>query len=58
MQTQMDEIRSARRALNLFGMDLVGSNAFDVIKNGILLADETGVDLGQDIIDFRDEFKK
>ena len=58
MQTQLDEINSVRYALNLAGMDLTGLNAFDVIKKGISLLEAEGVDLGEEIIDFRDQFKK
>ena len=58
MQTQLDEINSVRYALNLAGMDLTGLNAFDVIKKGISLLEDEGVDLGEEIIDFRDQFKK
>lgn len=58
MQTQLDEINSVRYALNLAGMELTGLNAFDVIKKGISLLEATGVELDDEIIDFRDQFKK
>jgi len=58
MQTQLDEINSVRYALNLAGMELTGLNAFDVIRKGISLLEATGVELDDEIIDFRDQFKK
>ena len=58
MQTQIDEINAVRQALKLAGQDLIGQNAFKVIQDGISLAQETGVELGTEVIDFRDQFKK
>ena len=58
MQTQMDEINSVRQALALAGQDLIGQNAFKVIQDGISLAQESGVELGTEVIDFRNQFKK
>lgn len=57
MQTQIDEINAVRQALKLAGQDLIGKNAFKVIQDSISLAQETGVELGTEVIDFRDQFK-
>ena len=54
----MDEINSVRQALALAGQDLIGQNAFKVIQDGISLAQESGVELGTEVIDFRNQFKK
>ena len=60
MQTQLDEIRSARQALNLAGFDLIGENALKTIEFGFGLLDDSGVVFEEDdvLLDYRNEFSK